>query len=150
MTQVFANTAPDASTIGAFVTIILAFLGVAKIMLGQATKDREADRKERIKLSEAIGRMADSNKEIAKATRRGADEAKQRNGHLGEQNIQIARLVTSQNSDVSEIKETNKKIADILSKSAIIAAEDRDILLAPGEQHIEHQTVEIQEVKVKK
>ncbi len=44
----------DPTTIGAFVTIILAFLGVAKIMLNQATKDREADRQERLRLANAI------------------------------------------------------------------------------------------------
>lgn len=38
----------DPTTIGAFVTVILAFLGVAKLMLNQAVKDREADRKERV------------------------------------------------------------------------------------------------------
>ena len=38
----------DPTTIGAFVTVILAFLGVAKVMLNQAVKDREADRKERV------------------------------------------------------------------------------------------------------
>lgn len=38
----------DPTTIGAFVTVILAFLGVAKVMLNQAVKDREADRMERI------------------------------------------------------------------------------------------------------
>lgn len=42
------SVSSDPTMIGAFVTVILAFLGVAKIMLNQAVKDREADRKERI------------------------------------------------------------------------------------------------------
>lgn len=91
--------------VGAFVTIIGAFLGVAKVMLNQATKDRDADRAERIKLSKAITLMALNSSKVAKATENSAAEAKQRNGHLGEQNLQIAQLVSAQSTDISDIKE---------------------------------------------
>ncbi len=115
-------------------------------MLGQATKDREADRREREALTKAISKMADSSQEVAEATKKGAKEAKQRNGHLGEQNIKIVELITGQNQDVIDIKESNSKIASILSKSAVIAAEDRVVLTGSPqivhEQHVEHQTVE--------
>ena len=106
------NNTVDPTTIGAFVTVILAFLGVAKIMLNQSTRDREADRKERIEsaeadrherriLAEAINKMADpkvnGNERVAQASERQAEESKQRNGHLGEmileQGKQTAKLI---------------------------------------------------------
>ena len=81
----------DATTIGAFVTIILAFLGVAKIMLNQATKDRDADREERIRLAHAIEKMAENSGKVAEKmgkvaeyTKEGNVQSAQRNGHLGE------------------------------------------------------------------
>jgi hypothetical protein len=96
--------------------------------------------------------MALSTDKVAAATVIGNDEAKQRNGHLGEQNVQITELIMGQNKDISSIKtateitaSTNMKVAQILSKSALIAAEDRDILTGGNqvvhEQTVEHQTV---------
>lgn len=83
------NNSVDPTTIGAFVTIILAFLGVAKIMLSGSSKEREADRTERLRLADAIKEMAngnvmiaDTNKEIAVAVTRQADESAERNGHI--------------------------------------------------------------------
>src|SRR3954471_16398796 len=84
-----------ATVVGAFVAVIGGFLAVAKIMLKQASKDREADRKERKELSEAITLMAASSAKVAVATEtglarvanetaKGSAEAKQRNGHLAE------------------------------------------------------------------
>lgn len=133
--------------LGAFAGMLLAFYKIIGSKDTQSAKDREADRAERQALTEAIKIMADSSTKVATATEQSAKEAKDRNGHLGAQNVQIAKLVTTQNKDVADIKKTNKKIASVLSKSALIAAEDRDILLASGEQHVEHQTVEHQEVK---
>ncbi len=79
-------------------------------------------------------------------TRKGNEEAKERNGHLGEQSLHLAALVKAQNKDVEEVKVNTAKIATTLSKSALIAAEDRDILVGGPqvvtEQHIEHQHVE--------
>lgn len=100
--------------VGAFVTIIAGFLAVAKIMLNQATKDREADRDERLKLSMAIEHMANSSAKVAEATLKSAVEAKQRNGHLGD-------LVAQGN-------EMTTNIFERLEKTATIAAEDRDVL----------------------
>lgn len=133
--------------LGAFAGMLLAFYKVLDKVLGQGSIDREADRKERLELTTAIKRMANSSQDVAVATKKSAQEAKTRNGHLGEQNIQIANLVSAQNRDVTSIKDSNKKIADVLSKSALIAAEDRDVLLTPHEQHVEHQIVEHQEIK---
>jgi hypothetical protein len=76
--------------------------------------------------TKALGQLVDSNAKIAQATERGAREAKERNGHLGEQSIQIATLVRDQNKDVSEIKgiqheiaATNTDIKHILQASAV-------------------------------
>lgn len=106
-----------AEVVGSFVTVILAFLGIAKLMLNQATKDRDADRKERKELSQAITAMAKSGAKVAEATARSADEAKQRNGHLGEQNIHIAELVAQGN-------DTNTKILERLEDSATTLVRD--------------------------
>lgn len=121
--------------------MLLAFYAFAKYILGQSEKTSEADRQERKDMAVAFNR-------VAVATETSAREAKQRNGHLGEQNLQIAQLVTSQNIDVKNISESNTQIAKILSKSALIAAEDRDILVSK-EQHIETQIVDQQVIKAK-
>lgn len=74
----------SAVAIGAIVTIITGFGVIAKIMLNQASKDRDADREERKELVMAIKDMAGATGRVADATKQGADEAKQRNGHLAE------------------------------------------------------------------
>lgn len=109
--------------VGAFVTIIGAFLGVAKIMLAQATKDRESDRAERMRLADAIEHMAKNSSKVAEATTKAAKEAKQRNGHLGEQNVQITKLITEQHKDI-------KKISKKVGNAQVVK-----------EQKVEHQTV---------
>jgi hypothetical protein len=125
MTSLFADATSDTPVVvGAFVTIIGAFLGIAKIMLNQATKDRESDRKERLALSAAIQLMAKNSGEVAKATMQGAAEAKQRNGHLGEQNIQIAKLVTDQNHDIRDILST------LRSSAVVLRSDTTDVRLA--------------------
>lgn len=89
--------------------------------------------------TKALEKLVASSEKVAHATQRGADEAKERNGHLGEQSLHLASLVSAGNQDMKAVK-------DILSKSAIIAAEDRDILTGGPqvvtEQHVEHQHIE--------
>jgi len=77
--------------IGAIVTIVGSFLAVAKIMINQSQKESNANREERFRFSQAVEKMAngmekvaETNKAIALATKRGADEAKERNGHLAD------------------------------------------------------------------
>lgn len=131
--------------LGAFAGMLAGFFAVIRFMIGQGSTDREADRAERSALTQAMAKMAKSNALIARETRKGNQEAKTRNGHLGEQNIHLAMLVTDQNKDVSKIKQATAQTADILSKSALIAAEDRDLLTNHNqvirEQKVEHQTV---------
>lgn len=111
----------DTTVIGAFVTVILAFLGIAKLMLNQATKDRDADRKERKELSSAIALMAKNSNRVAEATVRSADEAKQRNGHLAEL--------------VMQSTESNKALAETATKTIVEAVQHVDV------QKVEHQTI---------
>lgn len=131
--------------LGAFGAMLAAFYKMIGTKDAQSSADREADREERQALTEAIRLMAKSSEHVANATVRAANEAKERNGHLGEQNVHIASLVSKQNNDVVSIRDTNRKIANILSKSAIIAAEDRELLMA-HEQHIDRQIVEHQHI----
>lgn len=112
--------------LGAFAGMLAGFFAIAKIMLKQASKDRDADRGEREHLSTAINSMATSNEKIAKAVVRQADEAKQRNGHLAE-------LVT-------QGVENTKLLADS-AVSTIVAA----VQQIP-EQHVEHAHIEHQEI----
>jgi hypothetical protein len=84
--------------LGILAGMLAGFFAIAKTMLNSATKERDADRQERLKLSEAINHMARNSDKVAAATQRSADEAKQRNGHLAELVIQntdnIVKAVT--------------------------------------------------------
>lgn len=91
------------SVIGAFTTFGVGMLATFKIMLKQgnskdkeAAQDRKDERKERLLLAKSINRMA-------VASEKGAAEAKVRNGHLGEQNVQLGLLVTHGNKTSDEI-----------------------------------------------
>lgn len=106
--------------------MLAGFFAIAQIMLKQSSKDRESDRKERKEFSEAIKDMAKASKMVAAETKKGNEEAKIRNGHLGEQNIQIAELVKSTKEDMLKAVQ-NVKV-----------------------QHVEHQTVDEEIVKHKK
>ena len=108
--------------IGAFVTVVGGFLAVAKIMLAAATKEREADRLERVELSKAIERMAQASADVATATVKSAKEAKQRNGHLADQTVKLGEMGERQ-------ARLTRKIISRLEKTAVIAAEDRSILI---------------------
>lgn len=125
------NTQVDPTTIGAFVTIILAFLGIAKIMLSQATKDRESDRKERLRLAGAIEKMAENSgknvksmERLVEETKTGNEQSEKRNGHLGE-------LIIKQS-------EQTQKIADV-AVAKIVSNIDT--------QHVTKQNVDEQRVK---
>lgn len=122
----FADTNPDPATL-ALITIVGAVI-TALFKLLSANTNALVD--------------------LVKETRKGNNEAKERNGHLGEQSVHLASLVVAQNKDVASIQESTAKTAEILSKSALIAAEDRDLLTA-SPQVIHEQTVERQVVQEK-
>lgn len=89
--------------------MLVGFYGIAKFLMVQAEKDRMADRQERQELSKAIASMATSNEQIAIEMRDGNKKAEIRNGHLGEQNVQITELVLRAKEDtvnaIREVKE---------------------------------------------
>jgi hypothetical protein len=123
--------------VGAIVTLVGGFFAISKIMLNQASKDREADRQERLHLASAINAMAKGSEnmavnigKVAVATEKQASEAKARNGHLAELSSKSLSVAT----------ETLER----LEKSAVIAAEDRDSLV---KQHVETQLVDKQVIK---
>lgn len=118
---------------GAIVALLGGLYAFVRGILSQASKDRSSDQDERRALINAIDNMAKSNEKIAKETAKGNQEAKERNGHLGEQNVQITKLVASQNEDVKAIRDTNVKIIEVLKKH--------------GRQHVDKQVVEHQEIK---
>ena len=131
-----AITLPElAPILTIFVGMLGGFYVLVKFILTQSEKTGEADRDERKAFVLAIADMAMSNREIADQTRKGNREAEKRNGHLGEQNIEIAKLVASQNSDIKEILDTNKKIVDLLKKGK--------------DQHVDNQIVDNQTVNNK-
>jgi len=109
------------------VGMLTGFYGIAKLMLNQAMKDREADREERKHLTKAIKDMADpevnGNKRIADGIERQAQESAERNGHLGE-------LIIAQG-------EQTQKIADTAVKSIVRSVGVQNV----KEQLVDHQTV---------
>ena len=125
---------------------IVAFLGA---LVGGFFKLLNDQTKVHSKLSKTMERVAKSSEKVARETSKGAKEAKERNGHLGEQNIKLAEMVSAQSKDLKDVSTNTGLIAKTLSNSALIAAEDRDILTGTS-QVIEKQTVETQIVKEKK
>lgn len=111
MTQTLAQISPTelAPILAIIAGMLVGFYGIAKFLMLQAEKDREADRAERRELSSAISDMAESNRTIADEMRDGNIKAEIRNGHLGEQNVQITQLVLDAKDEtinaIQEIKE---------------------------------------------
>jgi hypothetical protein len=111
-----AMTLPELTPIlGIVAGMLIGFYGIFKYQMTQATKDREADREERIALSKAVERMA-------VATETTAREAEQRNGHLAE------LIIESKQGTLEAIHciKVNQNV------------EEQQI----GEQVIKHQTIE--------
>ncbi len=64
-------------------------------------------------LSRNIGEQSDNSKRVAEATEKAAVEAAQRNGHLGEQNIEIAKLV---NENTKLVKDSNAAVLSAIKE----------------------------------
>lgn len=96
--------------LGIFAGMLAGFYAIAKFLMLQAEKDREADRTERQQLSCAISDMAESNRTIADEMRDGNTKAEVRNGHLGEQNVQITKLVLdAKDETINAIQEISEQ-----------------------------------------
>jgi hypothetical protein len=122
-----------AITIGAISALIIGFTTVFFKYINTITK---ADRSERIKatesnakslclLSKALTANTESNKEIAKETKRSADEAKERNGHL-------ADLMKKAQETAVSVADRNLKAYQEMTR-----------------QHVKLQEVDKQRVKIK-
>lgn len=105
--------------IGSFAGMLVGFFTIMRYTLKQGSDDRTSDRKERQALTEAIKKMATSTDKVAQATIKGNNEAKQRNGHLGEQSLQLATMLTAQTVQLTSISNT-------LTSSAIKANQNAE------------------------
>ncbi len=96
------------------VTVPLAALGLVSAILALVVTPLFSLLKANTK---ALEKVAKSSEKVATATQKSAKEAKQRNGHLGEQSKMIADLVTQGN-------ETHHEILERLNKSAVVLADN--------------------------
>jgi len=103
--------------VGILASMLIGFYGLLKFVLGQAEKDRDAERKERINFASALTALTKSSERVAEATERAASEAKERNGHLAELAI-----------------ENNKATLEAIGKIKLASH--------VKEQHVENQTVD--------
>lgn len=100
--------------------------------------------------TKALNKIVDASNRVGEATEKAADEAKERNGHLGEQSLKIAKLVTQGNHLTKEGVSVSKEIVKEL-KDAGVKVEAVKVALETSttDQHIEHQVVDKQVVKNK-
>jgi len=118
-----------------YVGMLAGFYGLLKFILNQLQSNTDNDRKERQNLALVIEQLAASNREIVVETKKGNKEAEQRNGHLGEQNIEIAKLV---GDDHQAIINSLNTISEAVSKGISIQ-----------HQNVEEQTIEREIIKGK-
>lgn len=103
----------------AFGTILVGFYKFAESRESQFDKNAKETSALFAEVIEKLGNHIDKStaaqQEVAKATTQAAKEAAERNGHLGEQNIQITELIAGQNKDISEVLTTLKQSAATLA-----------------------------------
>jgi len=74
--------------------------------------------------AKSLEKNTDAMQAVAKATKQGNKEAKERNGHLGEQNIQLASMLHIQTAQLTGIGDTLKSSAETLKKDTKTAHDD--------------------------
>lgn len=114
-----------------FAGMLGGFYALARVMLKQASKDRDDDRQERKLFVEAIdnltsmtGKNVEAHKEVARAVTKQANEAEKRNGHLAELQLQSQEIFKSVAANatneiitaVQNVKEQNVEHQHIKSK----------------------------------
>lgn len=87
----------------------------------------------------ALNNIAETNKELVKETRKGNREAALRNGHLGEQNIQITELISEHNKEVLALSDRIMKKLDTQSIGTLNVAHS----------NVEEETVHSQKIERK-
>lgn len=113
--------------------VTIALIGMIGAIIAGFFKMIDSQNKNQRELSKAVETLSKSSdkqtaalKEVAKETRQGNLEAKERNGHLGEQNIQITELITKHTAVMTD---QFSKVQSSLDKQVV------------KEQKVEHQTV---------
>ena len=96
--------------------VVLSAFGIFSAMVLGLFKIIDAQTKVTALLAKNIEENTATSRDIVEETRTGNREAAERNGHLGEQNIEIAKLVIKQNKDVKAIRKSNHSIETILEK----------------------------------
>jgi hypothetical protein len=87
--------------------------GFYKFVSVQDKAERRERQQERIDFAHTLDNVASSNREIAEATKTAAAEAKQRNGHLGEQTEKIAKLILdSKETIISSVQNIHHQHVD--------------------------------------
>lgn len=94
-----SNTVSDPVLLGTIGVVTALMAGFFKVISSQ-TKANE-------KLSKTMDKMADSSCKVAQELRKGNKEAKERNGHLGEQTEKIAELVIQSKDDIKKLANRN-------------------------------------------
>ena len=69
--------------------VLLALIGMLGAIVAGFFKMIDSQDKTHLELTKSIDKMSQSSLAVAKATEKGAREAEQRNGHLGEQKIEV-------------------------------------------------------------
>jgi hypothetical protein len=90
--------------------MLLGFYGIIKFILNQAIADRHDDRKERIQLVESLKDVATSNQAIANETKKAAQEAKKRNGHLADLVVESKKQLLLAINEVPEQHVTHQTV----------------------------------------
>ena len=103
--------------VGSIAAMLAGFFATMRYILNQGATDRLDATNERKALTLAITKMAASTEKVAVATTKGNNEAKERNGHLGEQNVKLATMVAVQTTQLTGINAT-------LTSSAILLVKD--------------------------
>ena len=96
--------------------VVLSAFGIFSAMVLGLFKIIDAQTRAVIMLAKNIEENTATSRDIVEETRTGNREAAERNGHLGEQNIEIAKLVIKQNKDVKAIRKSNHNIETMLKK----------------------------------
>lgn len=103
--------------LAAFFAGLLGIMGAFFKFMQWREKETQKERKQtQVAYDATLKILADSNnkvgeamREVATATKQAASEAKQRNGHLGEQNIQITEMIASMGQNINDKADRNFK-----------------------------------------
>jgi len=96
--------------------VVLSAFGIFSAMVLGLFKIIATQTQAVVLLAKNIEENTATSRDIVEETRTGNREAAERNGHLGQQNIQIAELVTKQNKDVKSIRKINHNIETMIKK----------------------------------